>query len=347
MMRKTLSYLYLLLFVALSINAAELEPLVLPNDEGEHNFAIEWWYYTGHFETIDTNPPRQFAYEMVVFRGAVVKPFPAYVAHFALIDLNEKKHHPYQQVSIIASQRPPAPTKSGFEFVFERGKWVIEGNNGHDRLLAITPKHGIDLLLHAEKLPAFFGDQGIVDYGSAGKMAYYSRTRMNTTGTVTLPDANGHNRKYRVKGSSWMDHQWGSAGNPNLMGWDWFSVQLENNIDLMMFQVRNQKSKEIVKTAVFVIGEESEISSIPEELINIEAKESFDFGNVVYSTAWNISAPAPYDMDLFIKARFPEQRFKMIGQVTPIYWEGSCSTEGTFLGEKVKGQGFSEMAGYE
>lgn len=337
----------LLLLLSTSARAEELKPLVLPNDEGEHNFAIEWWYYTGHVETLDSAEPRRFGFEMVVFRGAFVKSLPAYVAHFALIDLKEKKHYPYQRINLVASQRPPAPTKDGFEFTFDRGKWVVKGKNGLDNLLAITPQHSIDLTLRAEKDPAFFGDQGIVDYGIAGKMAYYSRTRMNTTGTITLPDGIGHNRKYRVRGSAWMDHQWGDAGNPTLMGWDWFSVQLENNLDLMMFQVRDQKTKEIIKTAAFEVDEKAKVRSIPEELISIEATESTNLGSVVYPIAWNITVPAPYSMDLLIKARFADQLFKTIGQVTPVYWEGSCFTEGTYLGRPVKGQGFTEMAGYE
>ncbi len=342
--------LYLIVFISHQIfatDAGELLPVVLPDDEGSHSFNLEWWYYTGHLESLGPGAPRKFAYEMTVFKGEAFKPLTGYVAHFALIDLDEKKHFPFQRINIFASLLPPAPTDQGFKFVFEPGSWLVEGNNGHDRLRAKHREYAIDLMLHALKPPALLGDQGIVDYGTAGKMAYYSRTRMESLGTVSIPDKKGHQKTFRVTGMTWMDHQWGNSGNPTQMGWDWFSIQLKNQIDLMIFQVRNRTSQEILKTTGFVISELGEVSSIPEELIAIETKEPVKLEKVVYPSQWNIKVPAPYDIDLNVKAQFTQQRFKVPAQVTPIYWEGSCVTEGLFRGLPVQGEGFTEMAGYE
>jgi predicted secreted hydrolase len=210
---------FLFLLSNLTFATTDLPPVILPDDEGAHHYNLEWWYYTGHLETVGLETPRKFAFEMTVFRQEVLPPLTGYVAHFAFIDLDEKKHHPFQRINIFASLLPPAPTQQGFKFVFDDGKWLVEGKGGHDKLQAKTAEYSIDLKLDAIKPPALFGNQGIVDYGTAGKMAYYSRTRMNTVGSVTIPNKNGHQSTYRVTGMTWMDHQWGNSGNPIQMGW--------------------------------------------------------------------------------------------------------------------------------
>jgi predicted secreted hydrolase len=342
--------IYPLFFLAglIEVNslASTMPPVVLPYDEAPHNYDVEWWYYTGHLESVEAQP-KKFAFEMTVFRGQVFDNVSGYIAHFALIDLDNKKHYPFERINPFASKLPPAPSTKGFKFMFDAGQWLVAGKEGHDRLMAKTPKYSIDLDLSAIKSPSLFGEQGIVNYGEAGEMAYYSRTRMKTVGLVGIPDEGGLKKTYKVTGVTWMDHQWGNAGNPTKMGWDWFSVQLNNETDLMMFQVRNLDTHAIVKTAGFVILPSGAVDTIPDELINIETVGFSDVEKVLYPTEWALKVPAPFSIDLTTQARFPEQRFKVPFQVTPVYWEGSCITEGTYQGEPVVGQGFTEMAGYE
>lgn len=341
---KIISIVFLSLFFSLNAFSRDLQPVVLPDDEGTHDFNIEWWYYTGHLETVGPDGPRKFAFEMTVFKGAAIEPISGYVAHFAFIDLDKRKHVPFECFNPFASQLPPAPSRDGFKFIFEQGKWLVEGQGGHDRLKAETKDYSIDLELTSIKVPALFGDEGIVDYGAAGKLAYYSRTRMLTSGSVRVPDEHGAPKNYVVTGMTWMDHQWGPAGIPNKMGWDWFSVQLDNFNDFMIFQVRDQRSKEIINTAGFIVDAKNQVIKIQGELIDIRAVNP---NAAIYPTEWTIKVPAPFDIDFHIRARFPEQRFKVPAQLTPVYWEGSCLTRGKYQGVLAKGRGFTEMAGYE
>lgn len=324
----------------------ELLPVQLPNDEGTHNYPIEWWYYTGHLESTD-KVSRKFAYEMVVFRAEPFNGLSGYVAHFALMDLDNKLHAPFQRINPFASQMPPSPTEHGFRFSFERGAWLVEGAQGHDRLKAKTNTHAIDLDLVEIKPAAIYGDRGIVDYKSAGKLAYYSRTRMSTHGVVKVADRRGQFSTYRVKGLSWMDHQWGGdAGNPAKVGWDWFSSHLSTGQDLMMFRVRNRDTNQIITQSGFIVGTDSRVTTIPNNLIAIEPLDAMtDAAN--YPLKWSLKARAPFAIDLVTTARFADQLFKVPGQITPVYWEGANSTRGKFLGKDVEGQGFTELVGYE
>ena len=63
---------------------------------------------------------------------------------------------------------------------------------------------------------------------------YYSLTRIAAEGTVTCDG-----KTFTVAGLSWMDHEYStSALGPEQVGWDWFSIQLDNDTELMVFQLR-------------------------------------------------------------------------------------------------------------
>src|SRR5581483_11612447 len=65
----------------------------------------------------------------------------------------------------------------------------------------------------------------------AGKASHYvSFPRLEVSGKI-----NG----VAVTGLAWMDHEWFTHQlEPNQQGWDWFSVQLDDGSELMLFQLR-------------------------------------------------------------------------------------------------------------
>ena len=66
---------------------------------------------------------------------------------------------------------------------------------------------------------------------------YYSVTRLDTSGTITL---NG--TEINVQGLSWLDREWStSALGEGLQGWDWFSLQLDDGRDLMLYHLRQKE----------------------------------------------------------------------------------------------------------
>ncbi len=59
---------------------------------------------------------------------------------------------------------------------------------------------------------------------------YYSLTGLEAEGMVTTP-----NGSTPVTGQAWMDHEFGtSALSVDVLGWDWFSLQLENGDKWML-----------------------------------------------------------------------------------------------------------------
>ena len=95
------------------------------------------------------------------------------------------------------------------------------------------PPFGLRLRLLDEKPPALHHG-GYIEYGIAGGSYYYSRTRLSVSGE--LHPAGGD--AVPVSGVAWMDHQWGNFVVGAVGGWDWYSLQLDDRSELMLYVLR-------------------------------------------------------------------------------------------------------------
>ena len=78
----------------------------------------------------------------------------------------------------------------------------------------------------SRKPPVIHGQSGVSRKGEGPGQAshYYSLTRLATEGNLWL-----EGERFEVTGTSWMDHEFGSTDlAEGLIGWDWFSIQLES-----------------------------------------------------------------------------------------------------------------------
>ena len=94
----------------------------------------------------------------------------------------------------------------------------------------------VALVLDPGKPPAVNGVNGISQKGARPGNAshYYSMTRMPTRGTLVVDG-----ERFEVSGDSWMDHEFGTSFlEPEQQGWDWLSIQLDDDRELMLYQLR-------------------------------------------------------------------------------------------------------------
>src|SRR5919108_4337013 len=106
------------------------------------------------------------------------------------------------------------------------------------RQVAAVVGLAIDLRLMTDKPPILHGDGGLSRKGPEPGNAsyYYSFTRMAATGTVRVGA-----ETLDVSGRAWMDREWStSALGPDLAGWDWFAIQLDDGRDLMFYLLRRR-----------------------------------------------------------------------------------------------------------
>jgi predicted secreted hydrolase len=116
--------------------------------------------------------------------------------------------------------------------------WQVAMQGPAHRLQAESDDFQLRLLLEAQKEPVPHGLAGYSRKGSLAESAscYYSITRLEASGTLTVKGT-----PYEVEGLAWMDHEYSSAPlEPSLAGWDWFSVQLADQSELMIYLLRQR-----------------------------------------------------------------------------------------------------------
>ncbi|HAD91331.1 MAG TPA: hydrolase, partial [Alteromonas macleodii] len=137
---------------------------------------------------------------------------------------------------------------------------------------------------------------------------YYSQPFINAKGTLNI-----EGNSVRVTGKGWFDHEWTShLANSEAMGWDWFSLHLDDGNKLMAFRMhamnenmKNSKSKhsEIFTTASY-IAENGTKETIDQANVSITpmAYETINEGGVprAVPTIWRIQIPIK-DIDVTVK----------------------------------------------
>ncbi|MEC9025489.1 MAG: lipocalin-like domain-containing protein, partial [Pseudomonadota bacterium] len=173
---------------------------------------------------------------------------------------------------------------------------------------------------------------------------YYSQPFINAKGTLNI-----EGNSVRVTGKGWFDHEWTShLANSEAMGWDWFSLHLDDGSKLMAFRMhamnenmKNSTSKhsEIFTTASY-IAENGTKETIDQANVSITptAYETINEGESARSvpTAWRIQIPEK-DIDLSIRP-FKESQWN--NSLFP-YYEGRVDIKGSH-----SGSGFMELTGY-
>jgi predicted secreted hydrolase len=209
-----------------------------------------------------------------------------------------------------------------------------EGNDDSEQV-------AIDLHLRETRPPVLHGDAGLSQKGpEAGNASYYySLIGLETTGSITTGG-----RTVEVSGQSWMDHEFGtSALSANAVGWDWFSLQLENGTALMLAQIRTVEGGAIGEFAgTLVLADESrQLMSNDDFTMEVLDEWTSPTTGIVYPSGWHLTVPA-YALELQITPLIKDQEM----MVSYVYWEGAVNATGSMAGAPLKGRGYVELTGY-
>jgi len=352
------------------------EPRVMqfPQDHGPHfDYQTEWWYYTGNLTTTDgSDEPsrtrdsqsnlrdgssRRLGYQLTFFRRGitpgVVKARDSdwatnqiYFAHFAITDAASGVHsnNTHNESEIFERGAAGLAGASGAPFRVWIDNWAATGLNSDAsqvQLKADDGKMTLNLVLNASKPPVVHGENGVSQKTETkGNASYYvSFTRMPTTGTIRI---NGEN--FSVTGDSWFDHEWGTTAlGANAAGWDWFSIQLDDNRELMFFQIRNKDGGIEPFSSGTLIESDGLTKYLKRDDVKITPQEFWtsNFSGGKYPSQWRIEIPSA-NLDLTLTPLIADQEMR----VSFTYWEGAVNVEGTSNGKDVRGQGYVEMTGY-
>ncbi len=321
-----------------------------PKDHGPHpDFQTEWWYYTGNLQAEDG---RRFGYQLTFFRRALSAPEvrserespwgadQVYLAHFALSDVDGRQFFAEERFERGAAGLAGAEGEPSFAVWLQ--DWRVE-QTGEDtyRLAAVQDGVSIALELVDRKGPVLQGEAGYSQKGpEAGNASYYiSQTRLESGGTIRV---NGED--VAVRGWSWMDHEFStSALSAGQVGWDWFSIQLDNDREMMVYTLRRADGSIDPYSKGTLIFEDGDTRVLSAEDFSIEATEQWQSprSGAVYPAGWVIRVPGE-DLELTVRPLMPDQEWR--GSF--IYWEGAVVVDGRWGQAAVSGFGYGELTGY-
>jgi predicted secreted hydrolase len=139
-----------------------------------------------------------------------------------------------------------------------------------------------------------------------------------------------------------MDHEWVTHQlEKTQAGWDWFSAQLDDGADLMLFQLRRRDGSIDPYSSGTYIDRNGKARRIDRSEFTLEPLESWVSPKTKarYPIRWRIRVPA-LGVSLECTAVLPDQ--ELVGaQGGPSYWEGAVNYTGS-----TTGVGYLEMTGY-
>ncbi len=318
--------------------------VVLPADDAPHADAnTEWWYYNGHLTDAAGS---KYGFHYAIFRVTVPGFPPVDIGQAAISDVQKGAYLQGQRLAIGGT-----PTSSqGFDFYVGNSisgspgavpgnassdVWSMAGYGGSDTLAATLPGYAFNLALASEKAPALHGGTGLVDFGVAGKSYYYSRTRMDVTGSITVGG-----KESKVTGLAWFDHQWGNF-QPQDVGWDWFALQLDDGTDVMLSVLFGPNHKPLYNYGT-VVTKDGQRQDLTADHFRVQSTGSWTSPTtgIAYPSGWQVAIPK-LGVDVAVTPLLLASEFDARQTTQNVYWEGDVAVSGTHTGV-----GYVELTGY-
>jgi predicted secreted hydrolase len=227
-------------------------------------------------------------------------------------------------------------------------RWSAESPSAAPNTQTLQAAEGdmaIQFTVSPEKPLVIHGTDGISRKGSVTGQAshYYSFTRLATTGTVTIG-----NESFDVTGTSWMDHEFGSADlDKDLVGWDWFSLQLDDQRELMLYRLRRADGSAHPASSGTLIDRDGRGHHLLIEDFTLEPTSYWTSpaSKAHYPQRWRLTIPSQ-QLSLELMPRMADQELSPKRSTQVTYWEGAIETTGTAQGKPLHGQGYMELTGY-
>lgn len=335
---------------------------VFPRDHGSHNdFAIEWWYITGHLTATNN---AAFGFQATFFRRALLTPGDTnraastafgneqiYLAHMALVNKTTGEFR-YQERLNRNGWDADASTNT---LAVRNGNWSLRllqndsvglARDEFKLCASIGADIAFDFTLTPKKPLVIFGTNGVsrkaVDPGASSH--YLTFPRLATTGMLTLGDTN-----LAISGEAWMDHEFSSSQlGAGQVGWDWLSLQLYDGRELMAYRMRRADgSTDPFSTVAWIDAQGKVRQTGPDQfrwtiLKRWQShKTKADYPSLVRLEATN---PSTGKTEIFsVQPEVADQ--ELAGSTGGVaYWEGACRV----LDENQKpiGRAYMELTGY-
>ncbi|HMN60926.1 MAG TPA: lipocalin-like domain-containing protein, partial [Anaerolinea sp.] len=324
-----------------------VRPFEFPKDMGPHpDFQTEWWYYTGNLKAENG---QEYGFQLTFFRRALLgsegqsilaqrssawATDQVYLAHFALTDVAGGQFHAFERFERGAEGLPM--------YRVWLHDWSVE-QTGPETYQLKAEQDGVALRLDLQDVKGLIlqGDRGYSQKGpQPGNASYYvSQTRLRAGGEITVAG-----KTLAVSGTSWMDHEYStSALSEGQVGWDWFSIQLDDGSEWMLYTIRRADGSIDPFSKGTLIAPDGTTRSLAAGDFTIEALDTWKspHSGGVYPSRWRIQVPSE-GLTLQIEPLIADQELNL----SFVYWEGAVRISGECNGAAVSGKGYVELTGY-
>jgi predicted secreted hydrolase len=328
--------------------------LVFPKDHGLHSgYRTEWWYYTGNLEA-ETGNRYGFQLTCQINTPADEKGWPRppsawrtrqiYLGHAAITDIFNKRHMQSELMARGILGMAGVSQEEMDTLIFIKN-WSAKIEADRHLLKTATDDFSYQLALKPAKPSVLHGEAGYSRKGSTPERAscYYSFPRLKTEGALTVGE-----KTVAVQGLSWMDHEFSTAPlEPGIIGWDWFSLQLSNQTEVMLFLLRNEKGGFNPASSGTFIDASGKPHHLKKTDFRVDVLNSWESprSQAVYPVHWRLTV-FPLAIQLIAKANLSDQEMRTQATTGVTYWEGSISINGSVGKHPVKGSGYVELTGY-
>jgi predicted secreted hydrolase len=364
--KKLIYALLLVLVTALPLSADETGNylsvtgpcnLEFPEDHGAHpGYRTEWWYYTGNLNSETGN---HYGFQLTFFRTQISptgadknrprhpsawRTRQVYLAHAAVTDIAGRRHLQAEDVARGVLGLAGVDQSDQETEVFLKSWSAQIGPDSHV-LKVNTADFAYALNFRPTKPVVLHGENGYSLKGSTPERAscYYSFTRLEGQGSLTIGG-----RPVAVTGAAWMDHEFSTAPlEPGFNGWDWFSLQLSDRTEVMIYLFRKKGGGLHPASSGTFIDSAGRARHLVESDFKIEVLDTWKSrkSSARYPSRWRMQI-APLSLDVTIASNLPDQEMRTLGSTGVTYWEGSVSINGTKNKHPVKGEGYVELTGY-
>jgi len=349
----------LLVSLALMADWRRVEPGVaieLPRDHAAHpDVRTEWWYVTGH---LADEAGRAFGFQFTIFRSGMdpeppapgASPFRArqvYAGHLAVTDVARGRTLFAERLRREAAGFAGAATEKLSAWV---ENWSIEAEDAANPGGVVLRVAGADaarglalrLALTPRKPAVRHGDGGYSKKGDdpGNASAYVSFTRLEARGTLAPGDGEPERA---VAGEAWFDHEWGTTQlGRGVVGWDWFSLQLDDGRELMLYGLRRADGTPADASAGTLVRADGSTRRLAREDFAIEPSATWTSprSRARYPSAWRVRV-ASESIDFALAPLVPDCELDTADSTGVTYWEGPVRVTGS-----ASGRGYAELTGY-
>ena len=328
---------------------------VFPRDHGAHDDArVEWWYVTGHLFDAEG---RRSGFQLTFFRTGLVDepkgartsafaPRDLHLAHFARTDVDGRT---FRYAERTHRDGPGGASARTTHLDVSNEDWRLTELGGRLYLRASDRADGVEetltLLLAPEKPPVLHGVNGLSRKAPEPDAVsrYVSFTRLSAEGWWTR----GATAR-AVTGSAWMDHEWGSGAiGTGTQGWDWFSVQLDDGRDLMLYLLRGADGVRTLHSSGTLVDAGGRATPLAPSDFSVEVTGRWTSprSKGTYPARWILRVPKA-NLALEVVPLLPDQELVTDRSTRVTYWEGACDVRPAPGASSPAGRAYVELTGY-